>query len=35
MLGWEFKYPLEEGLKEIIEWYRNFLMDKNTCVISV
>ena len=25
MLGWESKYPLEEGLKETIEWYKNFL----------
>jgi len=23
MLGWESKYPLEEGLKETIEWYRH------------
>jgi CDP-glucose 4,6-dehydratase len=35
MLGWESKYPLEEGLKETIEWYQNFLMEENTCVISV
>jgi CDP-glucose 4,6-dehydratase len=35
MLGWESKYPLEEGLKETIEWYKNFLRDENTCVISV
>ncbi|MEG4270645.1 MULTISPECIES: GDP-mannose 4,6-dehydratase [unclassified Microcoleus] len=35
MLGWESKYPLEEGLKETIEWYKNFLREENTCVISV
>ncbi len=35
MLGWESKYPLEEGLQETIEWYKNFLMEENTCVISV
>jgi len=35
MLGWESKYPLEEGLKETIEWYQNFLREENTCVISV
>ena len=35
MLGWESKYPLEEGLKETIEWYKNFLKEENTCVISV
>ena len=35
MLGWESKYPLEEGLKETIEWYRDFLSEENTCVISV
>jgi len=35
MLGWESKYPLEEGLKETIEWYKNFLKDEKTCVISV
>jgi CDP-glucose 4,6-dehydratase len=35
MLGWESKYPLEEGLKETIEWYQNFLRQENTCVISV
>jgi CDP-glucose 4,6-dehydratase len=35
MLGWESKYPLEEGLKETIEWYQNFLKEENTCVISV
>ncbi|MEG3960120.1 GDP-mannose 4,6-dehydratase [Microcoleus sp. herbarium2] len=35
MLGWESKYPLEEGLKETIEWYQNFLREENTCVLSV
>ncbi len=35
MLGWESKYPLEEGLKETIEWYKNFFKEENTCVISV
>jgi len=35
MLGWESKYPLEEGLKETIEWYEQFLMNENPCVISV
>ena len=35
MLGWESKYPLEEGLKETIEWYEQFLMKENPCVISV
>ena len=35
MLGWESKYPLEEGLKETIEWYKKFLNEENTCVISV
>ncbi len=35
MLGWESKYPLEEGLKETIEWYKNFLKEENTCVISL
>jgi len=35
MLGWESKYPLEEGLKETIEWYRNFLMSENTPVLTV
>jgi CDP-glucose 4,6-dehydratase len=35
MLGWESKYPLEEGLKETIEWYKNFLKEENSCVISV
>jgi CDP-glucose 4,6-dehydratase len=35
MLGWESKYPLEEGLIETIEWYKKFLNDENTCVISV
>ena len=35
MLGWESKYPLEEGLKETIEWYKCFLIEENTCVISV
>ena len=35
MLGWESKYPLEEGLKETIEWYRHFLMDENPCIISL
>ncbi len=35
MLGWESKYSLEEGLKETIEWYKNFLSEENTCVISV
>jgi CDP-glucose 4,6-dehydratase len=35
ILGWESKYPLEEGLKETIEWYQNFLREENTCVISV
>ncbi len=35
MLGWESKYPLEEGLKETIEWYKNFLKEEKTCVISV
>jgi len=35
MLGWESKYPLEEGLKETIEWYKNFLREENICVISV
>ncbi len=35
MLGWESKYPLEEGLKETIEWYEQFLMDESPCVISV
>ena len=35
MLGWESKYLLEEGLKETIEWYTNFLKEENTCVISV
>jgi len=28
MLGWESKYPLEEGLKETIEWYKKFLNRK-------
>jgi len=35
MLGWESKYPLEEGLKETIEWYEQFFMNENPCVISV
>ncbi|WP_445174204.1 GDP-mannose 4,6-dehydratase [Microcoleus sp.] len=35
MLGWESKYPLEEGLKETIEWYRHFLMDENPCIFSL
>ena len=35
MLGWESKYPLEEGLKETIEWYKNFFKEENACVISV
>jgi CDP-glucose 4,6-dehydratase len=35
MLGWKSKYPLEEGLKETIEWYEQFLMNENPCVISV
>lgn len=35
MLGWESKYPLEEGLKETIEWYQNFLREEKTSVISV
>jgi len=35
MLGWESKYPLEEGLKETIEWYQNFLKEEKSCVISV
>jgi CDP-glucose 4,6-dehydratase len=35
MLGWESKYPLEEGLQETIEWYKQFLMEENTCVISL
>jgi CDP-glucose 4,6-dehydratase len=35
MLGWESKYSLEEGLKETIEWYKKFLSEENTCVISV
>ena len=35
MLGWESKYPLEEGLKETIEWYKNFFKEENNCVISV
>jgi nucleoside-diphosphate-sugar epimerase len=35
MLGWESKYPLEEGLKETIEWYKNFLKEEKTCVINV
>jgi CDP-glucose 4,6-dehydratase len=35
MLGWESKYALEEGLKETIEWYKKFLSEENTCVISV
>lgn len=35
MLGWESKYPLEEGLKETIEWYENFLMNESLCVINV
>ncbi|MEG4632602.1 GDP-mannose 4,6-dehydratase [Microcoleus sp. AR_TQ3_B6] len=35
MLGWESKYPLEEGLKETIEWYKKFFREENTCVISV
>jgi CDP-glucose 4,6-dehydratase len=35
MLGWESKYPLEEGLKETIEWYEQFLMNENPCVINV
>lgn len=35
MLGWESKYPLEEALKETIEWYKNFFKEENTCVISV
>jgi CDP-glucose 4,6-dehydratase len=35
LLGWESKYPLEEGLKETIEWYRNFLKEEKNCVISV
>ena len=35
MLGWESKYPLEEGLKETIERYKKFLNEENTCVISV
>ena len=24
LLGWEHKYTLEEGLKEFIQWYRNY-----------
>ncbi|GAI38378.1 unnamed protein product, partial [marine sediment metagenome] len=24
MLGWKVKYPLDEGLKETIDWYREF-----------
>lgn len=35
MLGWESKYPLEEGLKETIEWYRHFLMHENPSIISL
>ena len=35
MLGWESKYPLEEGLKETIEWYEQFLMDESPCFINV
>ena len=35
MLGWESKYPLEEGLKETIEWYRHFLMPENPSIISL
>ena len=35
MLGWESKYPLEEGLKETIEWYKNFFLDESPCVISL
>ncbi|MBN1584953.1 GDP-mannose 4,6-dehydratase [Candidatus Uhrbacteria bacterium] len=29
LLGWEPIYSLDEGLKETIEWYRNFLSQKN------
>ena len=35
MLGWESKYPLEEGLKETIEWYEQFLMNDSPCFINV
>jgi CDP-glucose 4,6-dehydratase len=35
MLAWESKYPLEEGLKETIEWYEQFLMNENPCAINV
>jgi CDP-glucose 4,6-dehydratase len=35
MLGWESKYLLEEGLKETIEWYKQFLSDENPSVISL
>lgn len=35
MLGWESKYPLEEGLKETIEWYEQFLMNESPCFINV
>ena len=35
ILGWESKYPLEEGLKETIEWYEKFLMNEDPCVINV
>ena len=35
MLGWESKYALEEGLKETIEWYEQFLMNESPCFINV
>lgn len=34
MLGWESKYPLDEGLRETIEWYQNFLMSENPPVLT-
>lgn len=35
MLDWESKYPLEEGLKETIEWYEQFLLNESPCFINV
>jgi CDP-glucose 4,6-dehydratase len=29
MLNWQSQYSLEEGLKETIEWYKNFLSQQD------